>query len=748
MPDTDVLYCEGWDTVRREASGTMTEAAAAARDRDGAQYAVLLRDSGRPVALLHVAWAAGYLGVSMFDEHARRVQQLDFRVLDDPGRLYWSGFRAWKPRSPHDPEFFDKRPRIVLSINRDGQAEANSSYRSRGGGSDVSTSPRIPAELRTIAKAPFGDWWSYVGPALFDPTTAPPVSPAGARLTADPADDEDGAAPEAARSGWTLPAALGPRHIEALFTPGARLRCGWGVWSEGQIVTVGELRQPGTLRLPTGRVVAADPGFVGEQSEPFTVTVPPGEYPVSIASAACEKEVGPAGNQTTALEEYVTAVRVLIRDEPAATWEMALRPGQDPRMLPAGRFFGFGVDSGTGAFLDAAGRQALRARYAAEDDAPGECPAGHARWAEDPVSGANMVAYNSGAGDGAYPVWIGRNQEGHVVSLVADMLLLGEAELLSPVAASTARYVLPGPAPGTGAGPTAQPASAAALGQYIEELLLVPLDAIAALAVADEPVPMPSDAATFAPRRRPERGSPLSPLQAWPELRFPDRDRAVGADPAVRTHMGHAHMLREVTRRNYNDAVAAYTLAVELAPDYALALGGRGDAFRLLGRNAEALADLTRAIELHPNFSAAYICRARTHYALGRYAEALADYDRFDEIGFTGTGSGYAPVIDSEHRGDICRLLGRYDEALACFGQALDYRPDDAVALSGRGDTLRLLGRHAEALTDLTRAIELDPGLPGAHASRGAVYQALGQDEEARADLARAAELDPGHDPL
>jgi Flp pilus assembly protein TadD len=745
VPDTDVVYCEGWDSVRREAHGTMTEATAAARDRDGAQYAVLLRDSGRPVALLQVAWAAGYLGVSLFDERARRLQQLDFRVLDDPGRLYWSGFRAWTPGSPHDPEFFDKQPQIVLSIDQDGQAEANSSYSSRGGGGHVSTRPRIPAELRTIARAPFGDWRSYMGPALFDPVTAPPVGPAGARSAADPA-GEDGAPPEAARSGWTPPAALGPRHIEALFTPGTRLRCVWGVWSEGQIATVSELRQPGMLRLPTGRVVAEDPGFVREDSEPFTVTVPPGEYPVSIASAACEIEVGTAGNRTTVLDEYVTAVRVLIRDEPAATWEMALRPGQDPRMLPTGRFFGFGVDSGMGAFLDAAGRQALRARYAAaEEEAPGERPAGLARWTEDPVSGANMVAYNSGAGDGAYPVWIGRNREGQVVSLVADMLLLGDAELLSPGAASTARYVLPGPVPRTGAGLTARPASALALGRYIEKLLLVPLEAAAALAVAEEPVCMPSHAATFAPRRRPDRGSPP---QDWPELRFPDRDRAVEADPRVHTHMGHAHMLREVTRRNYDDALAAYTLAVELAPDYAVALGGRGDAFRLLGRNAEALADLTRAIELHPNFSAAYICRARTHYALGRYAEALADYDRFDGIGFTGTGSGYAPVIDKERRGDICRRLGRYDEALTCFSRALDYVPDDAVALSRRGDTFRLLGRNAEALADLTRAIELDPDLPGAHASRGAVYQALGRDEEACADLARAAELAPGHDPL
>ena len=89
MLDTEVVYCEGWDAVSREAYAAMTEASAAARDRDGAQYAVLLLESGRPVALIQVAWAAGHLGVCQFDEQARRIREFDFRVLDDPSRLYW-----------------------------------------------------------------------------------------------------------------------------------------------------------------------------------------------------------------------------------------------------------------------------------------------------------------------------------------------------------------------------------------------------------------------------------------------------------------------------------------------------------------------------------------------------------------------------------------------------------------------------------------------------------------------------------
>jgi hypothetical protein len=315
VPGTDVVYCEGWDPVNREAYGAMTEVSAAGRDRDGTQYAVLLLESNRPVALIQVAWAAGYLGVCQFDEQVRRVREFDFRVLDDPGRLYWCALRAWLPASPDDPEFFARRPQLSLAIGQDGEAELESSYHARGKTFRRTGNPQIPDELRTISQAPFGDWRSYVDSGLFDPASAPPVAEPGGESSGGPR-------PETARPGWTPPTAMGPRNIEALFTAGARLRLGPSSGhEEGQLATVGEPSEAGTLRLPTGRVVAADAGLVFEDSEPFSVTVPPGDYPVSIGSARYETELGKADDRHTVMQEMVAAVRVLIRDEPAVTWE-------------------------------------------------------------------------------------------------------------------------------------------------------------------------------------------------------------------------------------------------------------------------------------------------------------------------------------------------------------------------------------------------------------------------------------------
>jgi hypothetical protein len=106
--------------------------------------------------------------------------------------------------------------------------------------------------------------------------------------------------------------------------------------------------EAGSLRLPTGRIVACDPGW-RDPGEPFTVAVPPGSYRMQVAAAAYPSEFW---GEPLHMEDF-TGARVLISDRPTATWEMALRPGQDARTLRNGEFYGFGVDTGTGCFVDA-----------------------------------------------------------------------------------------------------------------------------------------------------------------------------------------------------------------------------------------------------------------------------------------------------------------------------------------------------------------------------------------------------------
>lgn len=172
-----------------------------------------------------------------------------------------------------------------------------------------------------------------------------------------------------------------------------------------------EVRDAGTLRMPSGRLVAKDPAWIDDRDQPFTVTVPPGEYPVrlSVVRFADNPE-----------HKRVAAAKLVIRDEPAQSWEMALVPGQDPRTLTDTAFYGFGVDAGMGCFYDASATAAFARldRGNVLGDAITAAPM------SDLESGTKLIAYHSGWGDGAYPTWIGRAAGGDVVCFVADMLLM------------------------------------------------------------------------------------------------------------------------------------------------------------------------------------------------------------------------------------------------------------------------------------------------------------------------------------
>ena len=102
-------------------------------------------------------------------------------------------------------------------------------------------------------------------------------------------------------------------------------------------------------------------------------------------------------------------------------------------------------------------------------------------------------------------------------------------------------------------------------------------------------------------------------------------------------------------------------------------------------------------------------------------------------------------VIALEQRGETCRLMRRYDDALADLNQTLHLAPDRAWALGSRGETYRAMRRYEEALADFNHAIELNPGYAWAIGSRGQTYRAMRRHEEALADFNHAIELRPKH---
>ncbi|MFI1960597.1 DUF4241 domain-containing protein [Streptomyces althioticus] len=192
---------------------------------------------------------------------------------------------------------------------------------------------------------------------------------------------------------------LRPTNIERLFVPGPRDT------PDGPAVV--ELGDAGPLRITSGRLAVSDPGWV---AGPRTVAVPPGEYPVTLSLLRATHEI------------RVAAAKVTFSDAPTHAWEMTLRPDEDPELLGEGEFYGVGVDTGTVAFMDAT--RTVDEEGLDEDvflplssvDRPSvELPGTETE--------PNLIAFSAGWGDGSYPVWTGRTEDGQAACVVVDFRL-------------------------------------------------------------------------------------------------------------------------------------------------------------------------------------------------------------------------------------------------------------------------------------------------------------------------------------
>lgn len=126
-------------------------------------------------------------------------------------------------------------------------------------------------------------------------------------------------------------------------------------------------------------------------------------------------------------QRRITALQLTVVKEPAATWNMALLPGQDVTSLGDEDFFGYAVDAGTGTLADQVAIEALREwDFERVDEVfiPAQVP-------DNPLdaviaavveerTGANVHVVGSGWGDGVYATYVGRTADGRIASFVTD----------------------------------------------------------------------------------------------------------------------------------------------------------------------------------------------------------------------------------------------------------------------------------------------------------------------------------------
>ena len=186
-------------------------------------------------------------------------------------------------------------------------------------------------------------------------------------------------------------------------------------------------------------------------------------------------------------------------------------------------------------------------------------------------------------------------------------------------------------------------------------------------------------------------------------------------------------------------AVAGYTEAIRLDPDYALAFAARALAF---ASNAtlwdtttsavradldKAQADAAKAIALAPNLSEGYLARAVAYGDLLEFKEASEEYERALVL-----GPGNARVL--RDYGDFAVAMGHSEPGLTAIRRAVVLDPLNSSALGFLGSVLQVLRRYPEALAAYNDAEALPSTTPGAFlGSIGITYYLLGDFEGARA---------------
>lgn len=156
---------------------------------------------------------------------------------------------------------------------------------------------------------------------------------------------------------------------------------------------------------------------------------------------------------------------------------------------------------------------------------------------------------------------------------------------------------------------------------------------------------------------------------------------------------------------DHDRAIAEFTSALELCPDYPAAYIMRGVAYNSKSEHEKAIADFTSAINLKPNKALAALAYAK--------------------------------------RGNSRARREEYQQGIADCTTAIHLDATNAGAYLDRGAIYHLNLQNEKALADFNHAIQLDPKFTQAYINRAGIYRILGQADQAKVDYAQAVKLDP-----
>lgn len=169
----------------------------------------------------------------------------------------------------------------------------------------------------------------------------------------------------------------------------------------------------GKINIETGKIIACDP-IVAKDALPFIYQFPTGQFTVALAMAK------------TYNDERVAFSRILFSMAAVAKWELALEKGQEPLPLKDSATYCYGVDGGTGIFIDSVANREMTQLSQDKwmDIFVGKMEKSDYKGYIYDLEERNFAVFSTGWGDGCYSTYVGFDEKGNICQLLTDFGLV------------------------------------------------------------------------------------------------------------------------------------------------------------------------------------------------------------------------------------------------------------------------------------------------------------------------------------
>ena len=229
-------------------------------------------------------------------------------------------------------------------------------------------------------------------------------------------------------------------------------------------------------------------------------------------------------------------------------------------------------------------------------------------------------------------------------------------------------------------------------------------------------------------------------------------------------------------RGQLNEAIAHYSDAVKIKPDLAPVQSNLGNALLRDGQLEEAIVHLQKALQIDPAYAEPYNHMGSVLMKKGQIAEAIGYYqkaiqlntsyaDAYNNLGVAFLRNGQLDEAIAHYKkavaikpdsaelqynlGNALARKGSWADAIACYQAALSTERDSVKAAKVRnnlGAALERLGKSDEALEQFSEALQINGNYPEAHSNLARLLAQRGRRDEAVAHLKEALRLKPGYE--